>query len=264
MEPKTKDYLITLLQLLNGQRYFREVSIAKRRELDLSPYININSRLKILDLANGRLRPQYYLLQSKGYEVFGIDIVNASKSSHIDLAYRFARWLYTRHIPSKHSSLDYHNLICGDVSKLPLKDDIIDAVTSVAAFEHFLDVPSVVLELKRVLRPGGLVWARIHLFTSPSGGHKLGFTEIPLRKIPRGIDPWDHLRKKKLPAYTPLNQWRKHQYLQVFSDNFEILNHYCVVREGQHLLTPEIESELNEYSRDELTCRSYVIVARKS
>jgi hypothetical protein len=35
------------------------------------------------------------------------------------------------------------------------------------------------------------------------------------------------------------------------------------MREGEHLLTPKIEAELSEYSRDELTCGAYVIIARK-
>ena len=35
------------------------------------------------------------------------------------------------------------------------------------------------------------------------------------------------------------------------------------MREGERLLTPEIEAELAAYSRDELTCGAYVIVARK-
>ena len=32
--------------------------------------------IRILDLGNGRLRPQYLLLKAKGYRVYGIDIVN--------------------------------------------------------------------------------------------------------------------------------------------------------------------------------------------
>jgi hypothetical protein len=35
------------------------------------------------------------------------------------------------------------------------------------------------------------------------------------------------------------------------------------MREGERLLTPAIQTELSDYSRDELTCGAYVILARK-
>jgi hypothetical protein len=133
----------------------------------------------------------------------------------------------------------------------------------VAAFEHFLNVPAVIKGLSRVIRPGGLVWACIHLFSSPSGGHNVSFTEIPLRTIPAGVEPWDHLRKRRLPFSVPLNEWRRDEYLDAFSRYFEILKHYCAMQEGEEFLTPEIEAELASYSREELTCGAYVILARK-
>jgi SAM-dependent methyltransferase len=138
-----------------------------------------------------------------------------------------------------------------------------DLVSSVAAFEHFLDVAAVVKEIQRILKPGGVVYARIHLFTCPSGGHNINITEIPLRHLPKGVDPWDHLRKRRLPFDVPLNKWRLNQYRAEFQKHFEILKHYCAMREGENLLTLQIESELSNYTRDELTCGAYVIVARK-
>jgi hypothetical protein len=103
----------------------------------------------------------------------------------------------------------------------------------------------------------------IHLFTSPSGGHNVSLTQIPLRRIPAHVEPWDHLRKRRLPFHVPLNEWRIDQYLAEFSKHFEILKHYCAMREGEGFLTPALEAELAAYSRDELTCGAYVIVARK-
>jgi SAM-dependent methyltransferase len=264
MPPSFKDYLISFNQLLIGNRTQQESRIAQKRDDDIRSYLDLKRSLKILDLGNGRLRPQYYLLEAIGHRVAGIDLANGSNGSWVDRAYRLARWLYARHIPNYNIPFHPHNLICGDVGHLPFVENNFDLVTSVAAFEHFLDVPSVVSEVKRVLRPGGIAWISIHLFTSPSGGHNLSFTEIPLRSIPQGIQPWDHLRQKKLPLTVPLNQWRLHQYLQTFSEHFELLNHYCAGREGEQWLTPEIESELSNFSHDELTCMAYIIVARKT
>ena len=86
--------------------------------------------------------------------------------------------------------------------------------------------------------------------------------EIPLQTLLDGIDAWDHLRKRRLRFHVPLNELRIQQYLDEFGRHFEIVKHYCAMKEGEHLLTPEIEAELSKYSRDELTCGAFVIVTR--
>ena len=258
------DYLNYGWQLVNGFRSDGEKTIAARRQREISPYLDGNRSLRILDLANGRLRPQYILLKAAGHEVYGIDLVNRPGMSWVDAAYCVARWVYRRKLCLPAEATAGQTLVCGDVGTLPFSDNTFDLVTSVAAFEHFLDVPSVVTELARVLRPGGLAWVGIHLFTSPSGGHNVKLTEIPLRRIPAGVDPWDHLRKRRLPFHVPLNEWRKDQYLETFAGCFEIVKHECATREGEELLTSPLEAELSTYSRDELTCHSYVILARKA
>jgi ubiquinone/menaquinone biosynthesis C-methylase UbiE len=236
--------------------------IADLRSADIAPFLNGKHSLEVLDLANGRLRPQYSILRAQGHRVYGIDMVNHSKVTWLDYAYNIARWLYTLDLQQKYSMVD-DTLVCADVSILPFRDQSFDLVTSVAAFEHFLDVSRVLLETHRVVRPGGFVWALVHLFSSPSGGHNVSLSEVPLRTVPRGIDPWDHLRKRRLPFRVPLNKWRVTQYLSAFEKHFEVLKHYCAMREGEHLLTQQVERELSNYTRDELTCGAYVIVARK-
>jgi SAM-dependent methyltransferase len=263
MSPYISDYLRYGWQLFNGFRADGEREIAARRQKDLAPYLDCTVPLSILDLANGRLRPQYMLLKAAGHKVYGIDLVNRPRLSYANLGYAFARTIYAWKLALQTEARKSQTLVCGDVGVLPFRECRFDLVTSVAAFEHFLDVSSVVSELHRVLRPGGLAWVGIHLFTCISGGHNLSFVQIPPRSIPKGIDPWDHLRKRRLPFHVPLNEWRQDQYLQIFARHFEILKHYCATREGEEFLTSEIRAELSAYSRDELTCGSYVIVARK-
>lgn len=257
-----KDYVRFGWQLYIGSRMRHERWIADLRRADLSPYLLEQSALRVLDLANGQLRPQYRILQGQGQRVFGIDMINRPKSGWRENAYKIARRLYARGLQSNPFWPD-DTLVCGDVSALPFPDLSFDLVTSVAAFEHFLDVPRVLKETHRVMQPGGMVWALVHLFSSPSGGHNVSLSEVPLRTVPRGIDPWDHLRQRLLPFHVPLNQWRTEQYLSEFGKYFEIVKHYCAMREGEHLLTPQIERELSSYSRDELTCGAFVIVARR-
>ena len=263
MSPYLTDYPRYAWQLMTGARSGGEWELSERRQQDIAPYLDVRRPLRILDVANGRLRPQYSILKAAGHQVYGIDFVNRSRTSKVDLAYGVARRLYIWKLGLTTERVAPHTLICGDVGVLPFPDDSFDLVISAAAFEHFLDVPAVVAELHRVLRPGGVAWISVHLFTSPSGGHNVSFTQLPLQTVPQGVEPWDHLRRRRLPFSVPLNEWRKEQYVAALAQHFEILTQYCGSREGEHLLTPEIAAELAEYSREELTCSAYVIVARK-
>ncbi len=263
MTPNLKDYFISLWQLISGFRTHGEERISHDRRKDIAPYLSISPSLRVLDLANGRLRPQYLLLKTEFRHVYGIDLINRPRKTWTNRGYQLARWLYAQHLHFPGDPSRGKTLVCGDVASLPYRDNFFDLITSVAAFEHFLHIPAVVSEMHRVMRPGGVAYIRIHLFTCPSGAHNLGFTEIPLRSIPSGVDAWDHLRKRRLPPYVPLNEWRIGQYLAAFRRYFDILNNYCAMREGEELLTPAIAAELSNYSREELTCGAYVIVARK-
>lgn len=265
MSTRINDYIISISQLISGYRTAGEISIGQDRLQEISPFIDSGISLRILDLANGQLRPQYILLKSQGHLVYGIDLINTPEKFLIEFGYTFARWIFKLHIRNDKFSTRKDKLVTGDVIYLPFRNNYFEIVTSVAAFEHFLDVPNTVREIHRVLKPGGIAYIRIHLFTCPSGGHNIKLMEVPLQTIPKGVDAWDHLRKRNLSFHVPLNELRKHQYLEEFLRYFEIVNHYCASpREGEHLLTPEIEAELSDYSRDELTCGAYVIVARKN
>ncbi|GAB4112294.1 MAG: hypothetical protein OHK0050_13350 [Roseiflexaceae bacterium] len=262
--PQLTDYPRFAWQLLSGWRSEGERRQFLRLQQDVAPYLDMSQPRAILDLANGRLRPQYTLMRAAGHRVVGVDFANRPTRSPINLAYSVARRAYTWRLGLPASAMAATHLLMADVGRLPFADHHFDLVSSAAAFEHFLEVPRVVAELKRVLRPGGVIWTSIHLFSSPSGGHNLSFTEFPIRSIPEGVDAWDHLRKRRLPFRVPLNEWRAEQFLDCFAEHFEVITSYCAAREGEALLTPAIEQELAGYSRDELTCAAFVIVARKA
>jgi SAM-dependent methyltransferase len=188
--PYITDYLRYTWQMLNGVRTGAEQNISELRRRDITPYLDGDHPLRVLDVANGRLRPQYTILRAAGHQVYGIDFVNRPRVSRTDIAYQVARRLYTWKLGVPADFAVARTLICSDVGRLPFPDNHFDLATSVAAFEHFLDVPSVIAELYRVIRPGGMVWVSIHLFTCPTGGHNLSFTEFPLRRVPAGVDPW--------------------------------------------------------------------------
>lgn len=260
--PFIADYPRYALQMLRGERSAGERAQHEDLRRDVAPLLDLGRPRDVLDLANGRLRPQYALLKAGGHRVYGVDFVNRPGRGRTDLAYAVARGLYNAQQGLGTEPRGRRTLVCGDVGRLPFPDAAFDLAVSAAAFEHFLDVPAVVADLRRVLRPGGVAWVAVHLFTCVTGGHNLTFT-YPVPAPPAGVELWDHLRRRRLPFTVPLNEWRRDQYVAEFARHFEVVKVYCRVREGEELLTPAIAAELSAYSRDELTCGQLVIVARK-
>ena len=260
--PFLSDYARYTLQMFRGDRSAGERAQLEDLRRDLAPCLDLRQPRTILDLANGRLRPQYALLKSAGHHVSGIDMVNRPGTSTTDLAYRLTRALYRWQLGLGAESPHQRTLVCGDVGLLPFPATTFDLIVSAAAFEHFLDVPAVVADMHRVMRPGAVAWIAVHLFTCVTGGHNRSFT-YPLPKTFPEDALWDHLRQRRRPFTVPLNQWRKDQYLATFAQHFELLNVYCRTREGEQLLTPAIATELAAYTHDELTCGQLVIIARK-
>ena len=149
-----------------------------------------------------------------------------------------------------------------DVCNMDLEDATFDVVVSLAVLEHVLDAPSALSEIARVTKPGGLSCHVIHLWTSLSGGHHPQWAD-PAKAIPISVPPWDHLRKSTYPvSYASLNKLRKHEWLAMFKERFELLE-VSGTTEGELLLTPEIARELCNYSREELLQRDLIIVAKR-
>jgi SAM-dependent methyltransferase len=250
--------------ILTGFRYQREIDLASYREQDISPIFINRKNLKVLDLANGQLQPQSIILRSQGHTTIGIDLINCPKRGIQELGYKLARIFFSKQVGNSTNIEAKTSIVCGNVKKMPFKNNSFDLITSVAAFEHFLDVNSVLQEAHSVLKVGGIIWVEIHLFTSISGGHNFKIMELPIRSIPKGIDAWDHLRSRKLPFRVPLNEWRMHQYDEAFSKYFSILKSYSIYPNGIQFLTQSVREELSDYSIKELTSGGYVIVGQKT
>jgi hypothetical protein len=55
--------------------------------MDIAPYLNSKDVLRVLDLGNGSLRPQYTLLQAACHLTYGIDLVNRPQWNSFNAAY---------------------------------------------------------------------------------------------------------------------------------------------------------------------------------
>ena len=76
------------------------------------------------------------------------------------------------------------------------------------------------------------------------------------------VPPWDHLRKNLYPSQSYLNKLRERDYIATFSKYLTILD-VTSAYEGEQMLTPEIERELQQYTRDELLKNSISVVLQR-
>lgn len=152
------------------------------------------------------------------------------------------------------------DLRLADARAMPFADGEFDLVHSNAVFEHLADVPKVLDEIARVLKPDGVASIGVHLFPSPSGGHNLEWAfpdDFPSARVP----PWDHLRAHRFPGHAYLNRWRARDFVAAFEKRFRILGRE-VRREGERLLTPELERELKDWTREDLLTRELHVVLK--
>lgn len=256
----------------------------ERMRMVLRPYLPDFEGLRALDVGCGLLQWQTIMLHSLGANVTGVDIeyirpdrkpdkyLKLWQVNGLERAVKTAFWDYVyrgRYLRALAACslfpLQTHGLELRQhtAERLPFDDNQFDLVVSHEVFEHIADVPAAVREVKRVLKPGGLAYINIHLFPSISGGHHVEWKypdEEPSQRVP----PWDHLRQRTAPEHPSwINEMRERDYRPIFENEFKILCWEASAYEGHSLLTPEIRSELADYTENELLKKGVIILARK-
>jgi SAM-dependent methyltransferase len=157
------------------------------------------------------------------------------------------------------------SLVKGNIETLPFESASFDVVHSNATWEHVVDVPAATVEIARVLKPGGCAYLEIHLFPSLSGGHDLPWI-VPGTIRLDGITPWRHLRDRSWTEPVGLNRFRERDYRTMFEEiaGVEIADWQTEFREGEPFVTDDILSELPDYTAEELTKRSIIVVLRRT
>lgn len=250
----------------------------------LKPWIADFRAVRALDLGCGLLQWQTIMLHSLGAEVTGVDmeyvrsdrlpdkywkllrtngLERAAKTAYWDYIFR-DRYLQALQncspfaLQTSHLDLRQHT-----AERLPFSDNEFDLVASHEVFEHIADVRGAVREIRRVLKPGGIAYTTLHLFTSVSGGHHMDW-KFPDEQPSTRVPPWDHLRQKRYPEHPSwLNELRERDYRPIFESEMKILSWEPSLYEGRQLLTAEIKAELPDYSEDELLKKGLIIVTRK-
>lgn len=152
--------------------------------------------------------------------------------------------------------------ICGTVAGL----DDFDLVMSWSVFEHLPDPAQALENIIHFLKPGGVLYLSIHLFTANNGHHDMrAFTgqedQLPV---------WGHLRPAQQNQLQPscyLNRWRLAQWRALFNaltpGHSEYLENYESRARLSPRLTPEIRKELQDYGDEELFTVDAVYCWRK-
>lgn len=90
-----------------------------------------------------------------------------------------------------------YSYIAGIASSIPVEDNYFDFVFSCNAFEHINDLPDTIAELKRVLKPGGIIYAHYGPIWSGPDGHHIEYIELENRTLnfweDYVIPHWAHL-----------------------------------------------------------------------
>jgi ubiquinone/menaquinone biosynthesis C-methylase UbiE len=130
---------------------------------------------RVLDAGTGSGRLAFALAGLGGAEVVGVDLDPEAGVPSLEREPVRERLTGGRDVL----------LVTADVSRLDtFEDGSFDLVCSMSAVEHFEDLPAVLSELARVLRPGGLMHHGVDPWFGKAGGHSLCTLDFP----------WGHLR----------------------------------------------------------------------
>jgi len=117
----------------------------------------------------------------------------------------------------------------------------------------------------RALRPGGVFYVGIHLYTAPNGHHDFRHSANGSDALP----PWAHLRPSVRQLVRPssyLNEWRLDTWRRLFSEYPAVEEHLEDYGQTEHLqgvLTPQLRAELFPYRDEELVSVDAFYVGKK-
>ena len=185
----------------------------------------------------------------------------ARKLLGIDRRYR-AELIGQLHVASL-PKLHVHRM---DACKMTFADSSFDFVHSFSVLHHLAEPGTALAGIVRVLRPGGVAYASLHLYTSESG-----FLDPRLFTGRRGeVALWPHLRLDRVGELRPnafLNKLRIHQWRELFEARMPgatvILKHSDrpgIEDDAKRLLA---QGEFTGYDLEELVTHSVRIIWKK-
>lgn len=155
-----------------------------------------------------------------------------------------------------------HGNICEETPKVGQ----FDVVMSWSVFEHLPNPAQAVANVMKLLKPGGIFYISLHLYTSNNGHHDIRAFTGDEDKLPL----WPHLRpttEQKIVPSAYLNKWRLAQWRELFANlapgHQEILETFESYERFQPRMTTTLRQELADYSDEELYTINAVYTWRK-
>lgn len=265
-----------------GRNGRSEAKLLLHARARLSKYLDLDSRLRVLDIGCGQRCPAVSAFTAWGWDATGVDIsrvgLDHSLSKYLGVLKtegpgRLARSL----VREAFFDRPFRKGLFGTLGvKIPRRVDVrlmsatnmefadstFDLVYSMAVFEHIDDVPAAVREVNRVLKPEGIGFIGLSLWPSLIGGHHPAW-QNPDKYQPGDVPPWDHIRENRFPTPFYCNKYRERDYRKIFEQYTRILEWIDGPRVGESLVTDEILAELSDYTADELTKRSATAIIGK-
>ncbi|MCP4602348.1 MAG: class I SAM-dependent methyltransferase [Proteobacteria bacterium] len=151
-----------------------------------------------------------------------------------------------------------------DATQMSFADGHFDLAYSFSVFEH-IDKPEAALrEIARVLKPNGVAYISIHIFTSHSGCH---VSEMMSSNLPQ--EPyWPYLRPVHREGLQPtayLNEVSLSSWMEMFD---RVMPGAWLIREQQKSLVKPLaqlraKNELTDYTDEELLTVNFIVLWQK-
>lgn len=142
-------------------------------------------------------------------------------------------------------------------------DNHFDGAFSFSVFEHIPNPYQALLEVKRVVKPKGVFYLDLHLYTAIYGDH-----DPRVGEDASAVPPWKHIR----PSTTSLrlevcylNKIRLSEWRAMLRNVFHLVQFIAITGEAarcRHYLTEDIRKELTDYTEEELLTTTFIAVAR--
>jgi SAM-dependent methyltransferase len=188
--------------------------------------------------------------------------------------------------PALHLHISAHlgtqpTFVYGDITKqTQFEDKTFDVIYSVSVLEHISDIAAAFLEMRRLLKPGGVMIHGWNPYFSPNGGHPWGLLDCPwghlilptsdLDRYLEELRPFEASLAKPwvwntLDRKTTLNRMQT----RVMEAGFRLLlwdqvpDHPEILGDITPLLFAACQAQYPEISLADLTTRDAMMVARK-
>jgi len=252
------------------QREFDNAFMIFNQYLDLKDAV-------ILDLCSGTGLHTGFLMEKKPSYIYGVDILDYSTLWGGNFKEKNIEFFRSHGITIPGDKCQY---ITANAENLFFKTNFFDFVYCINAFEHIQDPSEAIVEIWRVLRPGGYAFIQFDpLFYCDTGSHMFDFLPEPWlhlmiseedyiqklcnAKCPQSIidDYKFGLNKKPRSYFFALFTAVCSEELSLFS---KIVSYdWSAVTKDSHLNHPNYFALLKSYTHEDLTFRGMNILLRK-